>query len=90
MNRPNWSVSNQNLFKFMKHSYLHDRKCTDLFNQICWYCCTTQKVGNGLTASLQKNFVESFDSIANQLNSAQQPVRAMRLSGEIVLGGFAA
>ncbi len=49
-----------------------------------------QKSGDSLTSSSQKHFVKSFTSIADKLNSVQQPAGTARLSGEIVLGGFAA
>ncbi len=38
----------------------------------------------------KKHFVRCPTSIADRLNAAQQPAGTARLSGEIVLGGFAA
>ncbi|MFC6315049.1 hypothetical protein ACFQHW_05620 [Lapidilactobacillus achengensis] len=38
-----------------------------------------------MTSYLQKHFVKSFASIADRLNSAQQPPQDVWLSGEIIL-----
>ncbi len=48
------------------------------------------KMGNCLTSILPNHFVKSFATITDRLNSVQQPAGTARLSGEIVLGGFAA
>ncbi len=49
-----------------------------------------QKKAIVLTSSSQNHFVKSFALIADKLSSVQQPGRAMRLSSEIILCGFAA
>ena len=48
------------------------------------------KKGDWLTSGSQEHFVKSFASIADRLNSVQQPPQDVWLSGEIVLCGSAA
>ncbi len=90
MNRLIRSVSYQRLLtELVKISSLRKLYQPAIIRISC--CCRTTKKGAiVLTACLQKHFVRFPTSIADRLNSVQQPAGTARLSGEIVLGGFAA